>query len=78
MNGIKLFVFYQNFDIICITLEICKIVSLQTAHRADALLKEIDKTYVGYINQKIQSGLQTSFKLQKIIKGENAIVRGYM
>ncbi|XP_043066416.1 nipped-B protein isoform X3 [Drosophila bipectinata] len=54
---------------------------LESAHRADALLKDIDKTYSGFVNMKVQLGLQLCFKLQQILqintKGKSEIIRGY-
>ncbi|XP_037927462.1 nipped-B protein [Teleopsis dalmanni] len=54
---------------------------LESAHRADALLKEIDKTYTGFVNMKVQFGLQLCFKLQEMLqcnsKNEN-VIRGYI
>ncbi|XP_041674034.1 nipped-B protein isoform X3 [Drosophila eugracilis] len=53
---------------------------IESAHRADALLKDIDKTYSGFVNMKVQFGLQLCFKLQKVLqmtKGKLEIIRGY-
>ncbi|XP_043661492.1 nipped-B protein isoform X2 [Drosophila teissieri] len=54
---------------------------IESAHRADALLKDIDKTYSGFVNMKVQFGLQLCFKLQKILqinnRGKLEIIRGY-
>nr|XP_041632486.1 nipped-B protein isoform X2 [Drosophila kikkawai]XP_041632487.1 nipped-B protein isoform X2 [Drosophila kikkawai]XP_041632488.1 nipped-B protein isoform X2 [Drosophila kikkawai] len=54
---------------------------LESAHRADALLKDIDKTYSGFVNMKVQFGLQLCFKLQKVLQinsqGKLEIIRGY-
>ncbi|KPU75361.1 uncharacterized protein Dana_GF26355, isoform D [Drosophila ananassae] len=54
---------------------------LESAHRADALLKDIDKIYSGFVNMKVQLGLQLCFKLQQILqintKGKSEIIRGY-
>ncbi|XP_062142733.1 nipped-B protein isoform X1 [Drosophila sulfurigaster albostrigata] len=54
---------------------------VESAHRADALLKDIDKTYSGFVNMKVQFGLQLCFKLQEILqvnnKAKNEIIRGY-
>lgn len=57
--------------------------SLQSAHRADALLKDIDKTYSGFVNMKVQFGLQLCFRLQEILQCNNksktpCIIRGYV
>ncbi|KAH8408181.1 hypothetical protein KR222_006608, partial [Zaprionus bogoriensis] len=63
--------------LICLSTD-CKV---ESAHRADALLKDIDKTYSGFVNMKVQFGLQLCFKLQEILqvnnKGKNEIIRGY-
>ncbi|SPP81595.1 nipped-B protein isoform X2 [Drosophila guanche] len=54
---------------------------IESAHRADALLKDIDKTYSGFVNMKVQFGLQLCFKLQQILqinnRGKLEIIRGY-
>ncbi|XP_026838706.1 nipped-B protein isoform X1 [Drosophila erecta] len=54
---------------------------IESAHRADALLKDIDKTYSGFVNMKVQFGLQLCFKLQKVLqindRGKMEIIRGY-
>ncbi|XP_052842596.1 nipped-B protein isoform X3 [Drosophila gunungcola] len=54
---------------------------VESAHRADALLKDIDKTYSGFVNMKVQFGLQLCFKLQKVLqinnRGKLEIIRGY-
>ncbi|KAH8272136.1 hypothetical protein KR018_001754, partial [Drosophila ironensis] len=54
---------------------------IESAHRADALLKDIDKTYSGFVNMKVQFGLQLCFRLQQILqmnsKGKLEIIRGY-
>ncbi|XP_044312765.1 nipped-B protein isoform X2 [Drosophila rhopaloa] len=54
---------------------------VESAHRADALLKDIDKTYSGFVNMKVQFGLQLCFKLQKVLqinnRGNLEIIRGY-
>ncbi|EDW28358.1 GL18991 [Drosophila persimilis] len=54
---------------------------VESAHRADALLKDIDKTYSGFVNMKVQFGLQLCFKLQQILqinsRGNVEIIRGY-
>ncbi|XP_041451518.1 nipped-B protein [Drosophila obscura] len=54
---------------------------VESAHRADALLKDIDKTYSGFVNMKVQFGLQLCFKLQQILqinsRGKLEIIRGY-
>ncbi|XP_055853643.1 nipped-B protein isoform X3 [Episyrphus balteatus] len=52
----------------------------ESAHRADALLKEIDKTYSGFVNMKVQFGLQLCFKLQELLQGDrgkNVVIRGF-
>ncbi|XP_034471957.1 nipped-B protein [Drosophila innubila] len=63
--------------LICLSTD-CKV---ESAHRADALLKDIDKTYSGFVNMKVQFGLQLCFKLQEILqvnnKAKNEIIRGY-
>ncbi|KAL9926619.1 nipped-B cohesin loading factor isoform 2-T4 [Glossina fuscipes fuscipes] len=56
---------------------------LESAHRADALLKDIDKTYSGFVNMKVQFGLQLCFKLQELLQCNNKgkvgnIIRGYV
>ncbi|XP_017489313.1 PREDICTED: nipped-B protein-like isoform X2 [Rhagoletis zephyria] len=56
---------------------------LESAHRADALLKDIDKMYNGFVNMKAQLGLQFSFRLQRIlqqnVKGKGSkVIRGYV
>ncbi|XP_054741971.1 nipped-B protein isoform X1 [Anastrepha obliqua] len=55
---------------------------LESAHRADALLKDIDKMYNGFVNMKAQLGLQFSFRLQGILqhnlKGKGKVIRGYV
>ncbi|XP_020815684.1 nipped-B protein [Drosophila serrata] len=54
---------------------------VESAHRADALLKDIDKTYSGFVNMKVQFGLHLCFKLQKVLqinnRGKLDIIRGY-
>ncbi|XP_068142323.1 nipped-B protein isoform X2 [Drosophila tropicalis] len=54
---------------------------IESAHRADALLKDIDKTYSGFVNMKVQYGLQLCFRLQEILQGNNPgkleVIRGY-
>ncbi|KAL7739362.1 hypothetical protein ACLKA6_003968 [Drosophila palustris] len=63
--------------LICLSTD-CKV---ESAHRADALLKDIDKTYSGFVNMKVQFGLQLCFKLQEVLqvnnKAKNEIIRGY-
>ncbi|KAM7351654.1 nipped-B cohesin loading factor isoform 2-T2 [Cochliomyia hominivorax] len=55
---------------------------LESAHRADALLKDIDRTYSGFVNMKVQFGLQLCFKLQEVLQWKNKpkcnIIRGYV
>ncbi|XP_058985829.1 nipped-B protein isoform X3 [Musca domestica] len=55
---------------------------LETAHRADALLKEIDRSYAGFVNMKVQFGLQLCFKLQEVLqynsKSRSCVIRGYV
>ncbi|XP_037812492.1 nipped-B protein-like [Lucilia sericata] len=64
--------------LICLSTD-CK---LESAHRADALLKDIDRTYSGFVNMKVQFGLQLCFKLQEILqcsnKSKSNIIRGYV
>ncbi|XP_043947333.1 nipped-B protein isoform X4 [Drosophila biarmipes] len=54
---------------------------VESAHRADALLKDIDKTYSGFVNMKVQFGLQLCFKLQKVLQVNNTgkieVIRGF-
>ncbi|XP_070070031.1 nipped-B protein isoform X2 [Drosophila takahashii] len=54
---------------------------IESAHRADALLKDIDKTYSGFVNMKVQFGLQLCFKLQKVLQinniGKLELIRGF-
>ncbi|XP_017856914.1 PREDICTED: nipped-B protein [Drosophila arizonae] len=63
--------------LICLSTDL----KVESAHRADALLKDIDKTYSGFVNMKVQFGLQLCFKLQEILqknnKAKNEIIRGY-
>ncbi|XP_033150568.1 nipped-B protein isoform X2 [Drosophila busckii] len=63
--------------LICLSTD-CKV---ESAHRADALLKDIDKTYAGFVNMKVQFGLQLCFRLQEVLqvnsKTKNEIIRGY-
>ncbi|XP_023167929.1 nipped-B protein isoform X2 [Drosophila hydei] len=63
--------------LICLSTDL----KVESAHRADALLKDIDKTYSGFVNMKVQFGLQLCFKLQEILqvnnKTKNEIIRGY-
>ncbi|XP_067623755.1 nipped-B protein isoform X2 [Eurosta solidaginis] len=47
---------------------------LESAHRADALLKDIDKMYNGFVNMKAQLGLQFSFRLQGILQKNSKVV----
>ncbi|XP_036224403.2 nipped-B protein isoform X1 [Bactrocera oleae] len=58
---------------------------VESAHRADALLKDIDKMYNGFVNMKAQLGLQFSFRLQGILQqnnkckgGVNKVIRGFV
>ncbi|XP_061397240.1 nipped-B protein [Musca vetustissima] len=64
--------------LICLSTD-CK---LESAHRADALLKEIDRSYAGFVNMKVQFGLQLCFKLQEVLqhnnKSRNCVIRGYV
>ncbi|XP_037731675.1 nipped-B protein isoform X6 [Drosophila subpulchrella] len=54
---------------------------VESAHRADALLKDIDKTYSGFVNMKVQFGLHLCFKLQKVLQisntGKLEVIRGF-
>lgn len=63
--------------LICLSTD-CK---LESAHRADALLKDIDRSYSGFVNMKVQFGLQLCFKLQEVLqynsKTKSCIIRGY-
>ncbi|KRF81724.1 nipped-B protein isoform X1 [Drosophila virilis] len=63
--------------LICLSTDL----KVESAHRADALLKDIDKTYSGFVNMKVQFGLQLCFKLQEILQvnnmAKNEIIRGY-
>ncbi|XP_013107100.2 nipped-B protein isoform X1 [Stomoxys calcitrans] len=64
--------------LICLSTD-CK---LESAHRADALLKEIDRSYSGFVNMKVQFGLQLCFKLQEVLqynsKSKSCVIRGYI
>ncbi|XP_073824751.1 nipped-B cohesin loading factor isoform X2 [Musca autumnalis] len=64
--------------LICLSTD-CK---LEAAHRADALLKEIDRSYAGFVNMKVQFGLQLCFKLQEVLqhnnKSRSCVIRGYV
>ncbi|XP_055384070.1 nipped-B protein [Condylostylus longicornis] len=52
----------------------------ETSHRSDHLLKELDKTYTGFVNMKVQQGLELSFQLQDVLqsKSEDDVIRGYI
>lgn len=46
------------------------------SHSADKQLQEIEKKYPGFIHMKAQLGIRLSYRLQRIIQG-NDIVRGF-
>lgn len=59
--------------LICMSTDVDKTVS----NSADRQLQEIERKYPGFIHMKSQSGIKLSYKFQKLLQGDEVVVRGF-